>query len=491
MKMKLTYGNIELGLATLIAGTLVVISAVNNKYVDAKFQYLFAEYNIRFNYLMHYFFPVLIRIITFYVAFAFVTQYVEKRDGLWRKWGMMFCVYIIVAFIISVTNTFSEAWKFGQYPDKNVVYLNVFITGFINTAIILMLYLIYYFLKFSIIRLYNQPVTEFNLVKNIKVLVFFTCWVVILFIFLQKDYTLILFFWVLIIPYSVIIFLMNVYWLIPKLPEKKPTSLIYLSWLVPLVLLLNYGISFYIYSMNVRFIGNGFNSIYFLLLAWVMLIVVPISWFAFYSNNKTRQLKSDLSVSSANLNFFRSQINPHFLFNVLNTLYGTALQEHAERTGDGIQKLGDMMRFMLQDNARDKIQLKKEVEYLNNFIDLQKLRTASSPDISIDTHIQEQSNDLLIAPMLLIPFVENAFKHGISLNRKSFVETELLVRDNILYFTVKNSKQEMKDIDAEKSKTSIGLENVKQRLQLLYPQKHNLFIQETLQEYFAQLTITL
>ncbi len=95
--------------------------------------------------------------------------------------------------------------------------------------------------------------------------------------------------------------------------------------------------------------------------------------------NEVLTLEKALGRSSANLDFLRSQINPHFLFNALNTLYGTALQEQAGRTSEGIQKLGDMMRFMLHENTEEKIHLSKEVGYLQNYIALQRLRTQESP----------------------------------------------------------------------------------------------------------------
>ena len=135
------------------------------------------------------------------------------------------------------------------------------------------------------------------------------------------------------------------------------------------------------------------------------------------AKNKILQLRGAekaLVKSKADLQFLRSQTNPHFLFNVLNTLYGTALQKKADRTSEGIQKIGDMMRFMRHENKLDLIEMRREVEYLENYIALQKLLTQSSPGIIIEDNIKGQNCKYKIAPMLLIPFVENAFKHGIS-----------------------------------------------------------------------------
>jgi len=233
----------------------------------------------------------------------------------------------------------------------------------------------------------------------------------------------------------------------------------------------------------------------FFFIAVQLFITVPLCWLfcanRIKDNLKIRGLKTALVQSSANLDFLRSQINPHFLFNALNTLYGTAIQENADRTSEGIQKLGDMMRFMLHENTQVKISLMREVDYLKNYIDLQRLRTHTSPDIVIQTEIEESINGLPIAPMLLIPFVENAFKHGISLREASYIKITLHTEANKLFFDVQNSIHQKTGPDPEKNYTGIGLENVKQRLQLLYPEQHQLITRQTGKEYFAHLTVRL
>lgn len=205
--------------------------------------------------------------------------------------------------------------------------------------------------------------------------------------------------------------------------------------------------------------------------------------------NEVLKLEKALGRSSANLDFLRSQINPHFLFNALNTLYGTALQENAPRTSEGVQKLGDMMRFMLHENQQEKIELTKEVAYLQNYIALQRLRTMASPDIKIEVNIKEDDCDHFIAPMLLIPFVENAFKHGISLRSRSWIVVSLSCSERYIYFDAYNSVHPKQEYDPEKTSLGIGLNNVKHRLALLYPKKHELNIRETNTEFFVHLTI--
>jgi LytS/YehU family sensor histidine kinase len=174
-----------------------------------------------------------------------------------------------------------------------------------------------------------------------------------------------------------------------------------------------------------------------------LFITAPFSWVLFKrhlkGNEELYALKTELGQSHANLDFLRSQINPHFLFNALNTIYGTAIQENAERTSEGIERLGDMMRFMLQENLQDKISLTREIEYLNNYISLQRLRTDTNPIIKIEADIEQTIHTVQIAPMLLIPFVENAFKHGISFREPSYIKITLeveIIPFILMYITV-------------------------------------------------------
>lgn len=227
----------------------------------------------------------------------------------------------------------------------------------------------------------------------------------------------------------------------------------------------------------------------------VMVLIIPISNFLFQKYDHYLGQLNTLAVKvdqgSANLAFLRSQINPHFLFNALNTLYGTALQESAERTSEGIQKLGDMMRFMLHENNQEKIPLIREKEYLINYVDLQNLRIKDQENIEIVFNKNEDTCNGEISPMLLIPFVENAFKHGISLQKKSWVKISLRCLEGSVHLDVNNSIHRNKEDDPERKSSGIGLENVKQRLKLLYPGKHELIIRENEIEYFVHLSLKL
>jgi hypothetical protein len=233
----------------------------------------------------------------------------------------------------------------------------------------------------------------------------------------------------------------------------------------------------------------------FLISGWLVLLIVvtPLSYLVYLRRKDSilrfRGLEIALDKSEADLQFLRSQINPHFLFNSLNTLYGTALQENAFRAAEGIQKLGDMMRFMLHENHQEKIPMYKEIEYLKNYIDLQQLRTQSSPDILIESEIDGTGCDHMIAPMLLIPFVENAFKHGISLKERSWVKIRLHCDAKGILFEVRNSVHVRKEVDPEKDQSGVGMKNVVNRLRLIYPGRHDFFVNGNDKEFFIQLLI--
>ncbi len=228
---------------------------------------------------------------------------------------------------------------------------------------------------------------------------------------------------------------------------------------------------------------------------FLLFFVTPASWLLYSQQGEQiqqlKKLNTKVTKSDADLKFLRSQINPHFLFNALNTLYGIALVEKSEDTADGIQKLGDMMRFVLHENNQEFIPLEKEVSYLKNYIEFQKLRTILSSDMNIIHDLNMERCDKLIAPMLLVPFVENAFKHGISLAKKSWVVVSLQCTETTIQFNIQNSIHTRKSFDQEKHHSGIGLENVRQRLGLIYPGNHVLEISSDNLEFSVMLTINL
>lgn len=228
------------------------------------------------------------------------------------------------------------------------------------------------------------------------------------------------------------------------------------------------------------------SSVVALITAFIALATGAVRYLFYWQKNK---LQAQVTVKSAELDQLRAQVNPHFLFNALNTLYSVALKENAETTASGIQKLGDMMRFMLNENHRDLIPISGEVEQLENYIDIQRMRIDETQDIKVTVHIQRPEATIEVAPMLLNPFVENAFKHGISLVNPSWIHITLTFDKENLYFKVHNSLHSTREADPEKFNHGIGLENVIRRLNLLYPQRHQLVLEQSEQDFFVSLTL--
>lgn len=205
-----------------------------------------------------------------------------------------------------------------------------------------------------------------------------------------------------------------------------------------------------------------------------------------YLKKQKRDQDLEREKLNSELAFLKSQINPHFLFNTLNNLYGLATIG-APSTGAAILKLSDLTRYMLEETQSGKVPLHREVNYIDNYIELQKLRIPEGVEISIST--RGSFENYSIEPLLLIPFIENAFKHGISYNEASYIHIDLAVQDHQLNLTVKNS---IPNIRGERDSISgIGLKNVMKRLELLYPDRHLLQIDAMEKEYRINLSIEL
>ena len=301
-------------------------------------------------------------------------------------------------------------------------------------------------------------------------------------------------FWILyfvVVPPVVLTIYTNLYWVFPVKAEGK----LWRGWrgrARPRLLASSAGwpIPFLMLAVDE---GKEFMPVWIAFSMGQVVVTTIISWMIWRQRKdkllQVRGLQTALGQSEADLQFLRSQINPHFLFNVLNTLYGTALQEGAERTAEGVQKLGDMMRFMLHENHLAEIPMSKEIEYLRNYIALQELRTESAESIRIEASIQETFPEYRIAPMLLIPFVENSFKHGISLREPSWIKLHLYSEGNRILFEIRNSVHARKGDDPEKMRSGIGLKNVLHRLKLLYPNRHEFYMHQDEKEFFVQLTL--
>lgn len=196
---------------------------------------------------------------------------------------------------------------------------------------------------------------------------------------------------------------------------------------------------------------------------------------------KNEQLKSELS-------FLRSQISPHFIFNILNSIVYLIRTKASEQAEDVTMRLSSLMRYMLYDSDQTMVPLTNELAYVENYIDLQKMRFDGN--VAFDFQVNGDGEGQMIEPMLLIPFVENAVKHGVGLVEKPFIKVQLESNEQRLHFQVKNKKGKEEQVFKDSS-SGIGLKNVKRRLELLYPNKHTLEIKEDELNFSVDLTLEL
>lgn len=209
-------------------------------------------------------------------------------------------------------------------------------------------------------------------------------------------------------------------------------------------------------------------------------------WVGLMINNRRLVKENHLS----ELNFLRSQVNPHFLFNTLNNLYGTALKEKADKTAEKIDRLSGMMRYMIYDSNESLVYLKDEIKYIKDYIEIQQLRFSKEDPIKNTFILTGKLDKYMIPPMLLIPFIENAYKHGLDFTSLSFVNIKILIENDFLKMYVENSNK--KAIQNQRNDESgIGLENVKKRLQLLYPDRKALNISSNNDKFIVELNIPL
>lgn len=209
----------------------------------------------------------------------------------------------------------------------------------------------------------------------------------------------------------------------------------------------------------------------------------------FRQNRERQELVTETMQSE--LRFLKSQINPHFLFNTLNSLYALTLKK-SDAAPDIVIKLSEMMRYMLYECNEKTVPLSKEIAYIRNYLDLEKLR--QQKDVSINMHVKGNVANQQIAPLMFMNFLENSFKHGLnSAISQGFVNIELEVLDNSVVFNIENSRGSVmpRSPDAGRPSGGIGLVNVRRRLELLYPEKHELSIKKTPNSFAVALKLEL
>ena len=188
----------------------------------------------------------------------------------------------------------------------------------------------------------------------------------------------------------------------------------------------------------------------------------------------------------AELDLLKSQVNPHFLFNSLNSIYSLIL-DNSEIASDAVLKLSDLMRYLLESSKKRKVLVKHEIQFLKNYIELEKIRLGKKGEVNYS--ISGDFDGKIISPMLLIPFIENCFKHGISaLASENLIDISLCMEKNSLTLNAVNNIAP-KRISDNSRKGKTGIQNVKKRLQLLYPKRHALTIDTSNNQYLVNLRI--
>ncbi len=279
------------------------------------------------------------------------------------------------------------------------------------------------------------------------------------------------------------------YVLLPKFYYKQRYWQFSIATLIALTgtLLIEEFILEYIYFPTTRFLYFGY---FYSLIDVVPIVFILVSfkfiWDVHQKNNEVAQLKS--AIQESELQFLKTQINPHFLFNNLNNLYSYAI-ENSTKTPTIILELSSVLRYMLYDCKEQYVPLYKEIEHLKNFTNLNELQIENRGNISFT--VDTIPSNFKIAPLILPVFVENAFKHSTASQSDNInIIVKIMVsKTGILTFSCINSFLPV--ANNKNLSTGIGLQNVKKRLDILYPKKHRLTILDTDNKYNAQLVLTL
>ena len=214
---------------------------------------------------------------------------------------------------------------------------------------------------------------------------------------------------------------------------------------------------------------------------YFIIIFVTISHWLFKQIKSIIRLKNEKAKTE--LMHLKSQVNPHFFFNMLNNLYGL-VDKDSKTAQELILKLSDMMRYSIYDGEKDTVLLSEEITYLQNYIELHKMRYHKVIDIQFNIEIKD--NDYEIMPLLFIILLENAFKHGVeNLRENAYVHINLVAYNNEVKFEIENNFDDIHD----NQESGIGLRNLKRRLELVYPKNHTLTIAKTDNTYNAKLNI--
>ena len=316
------------------------------------------------------------------------------------------------------------------------------------------------------------------------------------FSFNSNNKMYILWFSSILIPITIANTYFSIYYLIPKylIPKKYGHFVIYSIYtLIGSAYLISMAMFFgYIFMSELEFkkMPPLSRSLPFILMS-IYLVVTIVSAFKLLMHNYTsldkhktlenKFLQTQLKLKEEELKYLKMQIHPHFLFNTLNTLYGLALKK-ADETPEMILKLSNLLDYILYQTEKPQVALLEELNHIKDYVSLEKMRFHDTLLINVDTDSVDKNYQ--IAPMLLIPFVENSFKHGNAVDGKLLITIKASTKENELEFSVKNS------IQFSQNKTKgIGLNNIKKRLEMLYPDQYSLKIHHTKNEFITCLKL--
>jgi len=202
--------------------------------------------------------------------------------------------------------------------------------------------------------------------------------------------------------------------------------------------------------------------------------------------------KQTLDLELQNLNiekdFLKSQLNPHFLFNTMNNLYGLVVKNDPSAP-QTIISISNLMAYSLYESDTEKVALEKELDFIRNYFSLEKMRHSKNKDISLNIDAPEEMQNLMIAPLLTFTFIENAFKYGLKEQENNFVKININIADNIFNFLIENNKE--KSPSKKASLGGIGIKNIEKRLALIYPDKHEFKIEDKETYFSVSLSINL
>ncbi|WP_281235301.1 sensor histidine kinase [Flavobacterium gelatinilyticum] len=295
---------------------------------------------------------------------------------------------------------------------------------------------------------------------------------------LQKKYWKYFLFVFIIIAVFMII---RINYFIPEFRHLRPHNIVPARMIPPDPNFIPRGKHFKIEMRQPLFFKIG-PSFFYILIITISAIIRTLT--EFY-NNQQNKLIAETHRTNTELIYLRKQTNPHFLFNSLNSIYSLA-HKKSDLVPDAIVTLSELMRYMLYETDNKTVALEKEVNYIQNYIELQKLRLNNIEDIIINVH--GDTRNKFIEPLLLISFVENAFKYGTDYKGAAHVKIKIFISENNLDFWIENT---IENYAKDPDNSGIGLVNIQNRLDLLYPNAHELTINQDNQYYRVHLNLKL